>query len=118
MSGHTKEPWVVDREVNRLTGGEDDPNHGTPLAGTHPAVQGMRCPDAQYNRAPAECEANAARAVTCVNAMAGVQNPHALRLAILAASRAVEEDRADGFDELENILHAAGLWDAAKEEPS
>ena len=67
MSAHAPTPWKVERHRNSLSHGEDDPNHGTPLADTHPAVQGMRCTDWLYNANPKEAEANAAHIVHCVN---------------------------------------------------
>ena len=95
MSTHTEEPWEA-----RQHRGPSSWN-GMWLARAPGDVVLQECGRAG--------EANLKRAVVCVNALAGIKDPAALRKALDLAAQACDEDRADGFDELGDILRAAGL---------
>ena len=56
-----------------------------------------------------EIHANAARAVACVNALAGIKDPGELRSVLAWAAKVWSSGDANGLDELGDILHTAGL---------
>lgn len=99
---HTAEPWV-DRRIGREGDGSARSQHEQ-LCND----QGVGVFMLEHDGSD-EANANIERAMACVNAMAEIEHPGQLRVALELAAKAWRSGEADGHDELGDILRAAGL---------
>jgi hypothetical protein len=97
MGEHSEEPWVVITEIDAF-------DHGRRVVAAGRVVAECSCLDADVN------DANARRIVACINALAGLPDPAAVRDLIEKAEvllATLEKQTEASFGEPEDALRAA-----------